>query len=315
MHYGAATPNDKRIYHKLRETEVFVSDGISKAITLSLQGTVISVKGARSNLHIENDERQLRMYIPREFSEQLLCYLKLLPEKLVPQLGIENQEATRVIGNILNASPVILDHLLDEHGIVKLPWSDPDPYSPSEEEVFENNAGPIDRVMSTVALDSEDPTTSSTPKRESRTAPLTPSPSLSTRSHTECSVDRGVYTPTTQLSTGFLRTPRTSVSSIPTIGRTEAPTEERISRSEYCGLLERVIDVAQRAEFPRREPLLSEAVLDPEAGPPIMLSDTVFGRRSDNRISHDVKIRAAGELYVCLIRNKPQQYCKRADHV
>ena len=70
------------------------------------------------------------------------------------------------------------------------------------------------------------------------------------------------------------------------------------SGHEYRALLDRVIRAASRAPFPRPGVPSPETGSDLDDATTILLSDTVFGRRSDGKVSHDVKIGAAGELFV-----------------
>ncbi|KAK4695759.1 hypothetical protein P7C71_g2041, partial [Lecanoromycetidae sp. Uapishka_2] len=296
VHYGATTPEEKSIYNKIRDAEVYESEGIRKTITLSLKATVVSVDGARSNLHIESDDKQFRLYVPKKLLDQQRCYLKQLPDRLASQLAIKDVAAIRVFGNILNSSHELIEDLLGDYGIVQLPWTDPDPHTVLSDDSLEENAEWTDGSMSRLTSQRGDRPLSSTLGQAFDGAQSTSSPSLSIRSRTESSNDRDVYTPT-RPNLDYLNTPRTSMSSTPTIGRTEVTRDERFSRDGYCALLDSVITAAQRAEFPVSEPVVSEVPSDLDGIPPIVLSEAVFGRRSDNQISHDVKIGAAGELY------------------
>lgn len=302
VHYGVATPEDKRIYQKIRDTYVYVSEGIYKTITLSIQETVVPVEGARSKLHVESDDKQFRIFVPKALSDQEHCYHKQLPDMLVSQLGILNPGAPRIFGSILNASPFIFDSLLDDHGIIGLPWTDPNPYTAPNVSSLEEDTEREDQAVSRLASERTYLPTSSTPSREPSFALRTPSSSPRSRSRADYSIERG--TPTRPFS-GYLNTPRTSVSSVPTLGRGEAIADERSNHSEYHALLDRVITAAQSAEFPKN-PGTSDIASDSEDMPPIVPSSTVFGRRSENQMSHDVKIGAAGELYVCLRGSYPE---------
>ena len=106
------------------------------------------------------------------------------------------------------------------------------------------------------------------------------------------------FTPqSSQTFTGFSDTPRSTLS--PFSERREVATPE-ISTSvhEYRTLLDRVIRAASRAQFPMPGVPSPEPASDSNDDTPVVLSDTVFGRRSDGKVSHDVKIGAGGELYV-----------------
>jgi hypothetical protein len=69
-------------------------------------------------------------------------------------------------------------------------------------------------------------------------------------------------------------------------------------------LLDRVITAASRAGLPppslfdRNGRLLPTASITGTNRQRTILSDAVFGNRSQNQVSHDMKIGAAGELFV-----------------
>lgn len=75
------------------------------------------------------------------------------------------------------------------------------------------------------------------------------------------------------------------------------------SRADYCKLLEHVISAAKnkRGGFPSKgtfdvQDLLSALPLKLTEDPPNF--DLTFGVRSENQLAHDIRVGAAGELYV-----------------
>lgn len=73
----------------------------------------------------------------------------------------------------------------------------------------------------------------------------------------------------------------------------EAPIQP-LPNAQYLALLNYVIAAAAAAALQTLGlPPLAE---QPE---PIELSDTTFGRLSENALARDIKVGAAGELYVC----------------
>ena len=79
------------------------------------------------------------------------------------------------------------------------------------------------------------------------------------------------------------------------------------SAHEYRVLPDRGIRVWSRAPSPRPGVPSPETDSDSDDEARVVLSNLVFERRSDYKASHDVKIGAAGELYVshaCLVCGK-----------
>lgn len=276
-----------------------MSESISKTITLSLPGTVVVADGARSKLHIESDDRQFRLFVPRQIQEQQHCYVKQLPDMLLSQLGIVNLTAARVFGTILNFHPNVLDGVLNDHGIISLPWTDPITYLAPSEESFEDIAKDTNQATSRLASEPSNLPAFSTTDAESSPAQLTPFSTPSARSRTGSSAERGFYSPT-RSSADYLSTPRTIMTSIPTIGRMEATPDDRFSRSAYTAMLDYVIIAAQGARFPLSVTTIADAILNQQNSTPIVPFNTAFGKRSDNQVAHDVRMGATGELYVGL---------------
>ena len=125
-----------------------------------------------------------------------------------------------------------------------------------------------------------------------------------------------VFTPqSSQTATGFSSTPRSNLSPYSKRRREDATPGISTRGREYRALLNHLIRAASRAPFPKPGVPSPEATPDSNDDTPLVLSDTVFGRRSDGKMNHDVKIGAVGELYV----NYPQSclllHSRKADLV
>ena len=292
------------MHRRLRDTEVFESERIVKTITFSLQGTEVSIDGASSKLHIEDDDTQYRIYVPHKGADRQLCYLKMLPDTLVSLLGITQlkQEAITVVGHVLNASADVLDGLLQVHGIIELPWSNPFPYiAPTEIPSAEG-------AMSPATLNGDLPSEFQSEHRNQGTTTPRAIPSLSAGPSMGSSTE---YSFGDLSTSSLLRTPRTSISSSFTYGWSEGLQDKALRRTEYSKLLGRIIAAAQKTNFPSYNSELPERTPDEEEIMPTGQLNDIFGRRSDNQLSHDKKIGAAGELYVCCKLNSitPSYQC------
>ena len=121
IHFGGFSPEDRSLYQKFLGTEVHESDGISKTVTIWINGVCSCVSGAKGKIHIAEIAGQLRLCVPKDPRDRELCYLVQLPEKLASYLGITDAAATKVFGDLLKASPVLVEDVLTDHGIVQIP--------------------------------------------------------------------------------------------------------------------------------------------------------------------------------------------------
>lgn len=78
-----------------------------------------------------------------------------------------------------------------------------------------------------------------------------------------------------------------------------ARTALTIQNTKYKALLDYVITSVSGGECRMRERMITELISSKDQNTtPVTLSDTPFGVRSENQIRHDIKLGAAGELYV-----------------
>ncbi len=283
-----------------------MSDTIVKTVTISLEGLdPVTIEGEKAKLHIEETNNHLKVYVPLERRDRELCFLTVLPVRLAAHLGIQEPEAVKVLGDLFKSSAAILYQLLDEHGIVRLLWPEPIQQSAPTHEVLESDEE--DMGQSRPRLTSRHPSISGkiTPERGRNTFQRTSNstPRLGSRTasaydgETESSYGRSSFTPATPSFTSSLNTHRSSLTPAPVSVRLEAAPIQTIPNAEYVALLNYVIAAAAAAAVQALGlPPLAE---QPEA---IELSDNSFGRRSDNQIAHDIKVGAAGELYVYSLR-------------
>lgn len=89
-------------------------------MTLTLGNICVSVEGAAGIVHIEEDDQQLRIYVPRKKRERKLCYCTELPEGLAAQLCLQGVAAVRVLGDVLTKSSSVLYELLEHHGVARV---------------------------------------------------------------------------------------------------------------------------------------------------------------------------------------------------
>lgn len=205
--------------------------------------------------------------------------------------------------------------MLGEHGIVRVPGIEPLPYAAPEEQSIaasiEDNdvttsqatwnqrrassATSAAQHLSRPILNQPCGSSATTPTYDTNTPRFRQSASPRTPDRTESSVSEGFLSPSGYSNSRSKVTSRSSVSPSPSPGR-DAPTLRRdTSDDEYCILLNDVINAAASANFPVSIPMGAATAAHAN---PRSLQENLFGRRSENQMCQDVKIGAAGELYV-----------------
>ena len=242
-------------------------------------------------MHIEESDGRLRLYVPRDGTERELCFLKGLPEGLATYLGINEIKAVKVLGDILKAtSAAVISKLLDDHGIDRLPWPDPVEHSGSSNE-----------PQASEDLIPERPShpRASTPVQRPRSPRPASTPRTSISSHIDSPYNSDAYLPASPSLLASTHTPRSSLSPALTPVQVDYARRPSISNDDYISLLSFVIAAAAKGgknrSITRRTHLVTAPTDIPE---PIEYSDALFGKRSENQMAHDIKIGAAGELYV-----------------
>ena len=237
------------MYRRFRDTDVYESNGISKTITLSLNGiNPVTVEGARASLHIDEDDSQRRLYVPKDERLQELCFINSLPKGLVNYLGIDDLAAIKVFGDVLKARPIVIDDLLVELSIIRLPWPDPGYHPAPSDQSFEDNAGNGANAALSLAPSQPRHSRSSTPGRGPSTPRPASSASSSFASRTDYSYERSIYTPATPSFTGSMTTLRSSLTPGPTAARAEMSSADAINNEKYIALLDYVIASANGGE-------------------------------------------------------------------
>jgi len=247
---------------------VYLSDDISSTIELVFSGKAIAKQRTQGRLHFQDDGHHIRLYVPRDAKLRERSYLKDVPERIVSHFKIKDQGAAKVFGDALKCSLLILDDVLKDHGIVRVPGAEP---VPQEDQ-------PIMSVESA----------GNTRRTEFETRATSPSSTIVGDTRTPASSNTGTLS-VRERSARDSRAPSPgSVRSYPT----EEIVQERVdyTNENYRVLLDHVIKCVQNGRDQFR--LSSEG----------FVPDNVFGVRSTNQLLHDMKIGAAGELYVRVYR-------------
>lgn len=123
MHFNGAKTREgnQTVFDLFRRATVFVSEGISKSISLSQNRQVFTSERSRANVHLEECDGQLKVYVPSVRRDRELCYLQQLPKRLLHFLSISNISAEAVLVKVLGSSSIdIVDAILEDAGIIEL---------------------------------------------------------------------------------------------------------------------------------------------------------------------------------------------------
>lgn len=279
-----------------------------------------------SKLHIEqNRAKELRIFVPSDEKLRFVCYWKLLPEKLMSEVFMPlfsysktDTNPARVLAAVLNApaNRQMLEDLLTEFGIRGLPdWC--------KDDMANLSANLTELKMASSSNDSDGSDDGSDDSSDDENGSQTSVNSLpaslslslsgaksaaSISSYSESissssSAFRSASTVSrliTQSSHAITQHPhRVSQSPIPA---ETAPETFLESQNEYIRLLGNLMDAARQKTIPIHgsSELSSANVIedhsDSDFSQPIMT--TAFGTRALNQLRHDMKIGAAGELFV-----------------
>lgn len=266
VHYqdSVASKHEDALYQRLRQADVHLSDCITSTTRILLNEITIASASIRSNLHLEDDGSRISLYVPRKPKDRELSYLLKVPERFVSYFEIKDREAVKVFGDVLKSSLSVLDYVLESHGIVRVPGIVAE--SLAEDEAYSPITSPSRESAITERV-TEEASSSDTEVEELVS---------SQTSITEVRSERA--------QASFVRAARRN--RVQVLAEDVSQAREDHATEKYRALLDHVIKSAQGTR--------SLADLPAEAFVP----DDVFGIRATNQLLHDMKIGAAGELYV-----------------
>jgi hypothetical protein len=314
VHYKShkVRDGDWSLYNTLLAADVYQSDGFSKTLVLCQGGRRITVESGKANLHIKEDKKHLTLYVPREGIARERCYLSQLPERLLGYLAISDTAAKSTLTAILTGSQSVLNDILEDSGIVQVSGLLPLRSTIQQEDELEYHTVETDIKTSSSARPQRATPPGRSPGSPARTPfrpTTTPSPNPFARgSTTSANSSNSTFTFTYDPPVGT-SSPAHPITPTPSPGPSSGPLVQETptvfdSTKEYRALLDRVITAASQAKFPSRSLFDPNGLLHAGHSNPGMsrqrtgLSKSIFGNRSQNRMSHETKVGAAGELFV-----------------
>jgi hypothetical protein len=255
---------------QLQQALVYESDGFKKTLVLQLNEFTATVNSDKGLVHIEDSSDVLRIYVPRNTKDRQQCYALHLPNALLRFLGLKNNDASLIFQLVFVYLENSLELLLDYNGIVHASVEDASEFQtlPSDDDDDDDVLG-ADEIEDTTAG-------SNTPPSSSASAPGIPRTFVT--HHRTSSPSPRPFIP---------RSPQFSL---------DRDAEPVPPTPQYVQVLNNVIRLARQATLPHA----SQVPTNAPNGDGNMVTGHPFGIRSDGQIAHDIKIGAAGELYVCL---------------
>ncbi|KAH6672240.1 hypothetical protein B0J14DRAFT_69385 [Halenospora varia] len=309
--------NPQSLYNQLLGASIRQSERISTKHTLHLASENIQVLAPEGYVHVAIEENGLKIFVPRNRKDREICYLTNLPGALVKVFGI-SKSAREIIGNVLKSSLFAMDHLLETEGIGRVFSITPPPRVLPEESEQEalltteeaTAASRNSRARSAPLLSSGrtraiSPVSGPEDREPALYAPGADVPDLhlgppseheeTSRPSTAMSDYRG-----TPASSGFRDpTPHFSPEPVPRFARSPTPEifqQENLTRnSAYRELLDHVIRIGGRTTLPHRDFIPQVGNGQVHQG---FDHEAAFGIRTQTQMAHDIKIGAAGELFV-----------------
>ncbi|KAL5334193.1 hypothetical protein BJX70DRAFT_378796 [Aspergillus crustosus] len=285
---------EQQFFEILKEIDVRETDGISSELHLHQDGQDIVVELSQSELHFQDSESGLIIYVPRNQQAQYLCFLDRIPRELLewimtePSTGIcepYNEKALNAISMVLQAEKKYIALTLDRAGIMSA--ETPDDTAVDD---FENTDSPLVMVSEAsrgIQHHVEDATvaaqTPSSPRSES-------SVTIAGEDYISASYARSSIAP--RLSSQPHSSPRV------TLGLEDLTAQDyglpNAVDAAYLTLLRTVVNIARTTSFPDPEAFNMAAALTAAAN----ARGVPFQLRGPDKLTRDKLIGAAGELFV-----------------
>jgi hypothetical protein len=275
---------------------VYESDGFTKDLRLSYGNLTVNAASDRGTFHLEDKNGVLNLFVPRDTAQREKCYLTQLPNKLQQYLQLMDNgpEASKAFLLVIQASIHVLDDILDENGIVQVLDNDLTAYEQAEES--SDSLGEEGRANIPTERSDNPSHEESVPEAQADIDNHTYIPSTSDEVQSVTSHSRS--------STPYIAVHRTEhVHRHTSLGIQDVPPAPPLAEPpQYVRVLEKVIQIAQRTNIPSKFAPQLGTFSATTAGLTSEEHTSAFGSRSQNQLAHDIKIGAAGELFVSLHR-------------
>ncbi|QSS52986.1 hypothetical protein I7I53_00094 [Histoplasma capsulatum var. duboisii H88] len=301
LHYNPEIEDNKvpNLRQQLQRAVVHESSGFKRILVLQLKEFTVTADCDNGLVHIEsNNNNMLRIYVPRDPNDRKQCYLSHLPNTLARFLGLKDREARLTFQLVFLSPGSSIESQLDCNGIAAAPVED----LPSVGSDASDDSEPLALSGDTASEDGEvedTPVRVHTPPSSSETA-LEVSSILGSENFELGHRSRqpsyqvetaGAFVTSRQASARSSRPFTVPVSplALPDDGPEPVPPV-----TQFAQLLCSVIRLGRQATLPEA----SQVPANASNGDRNTTTRWPFGVRSENQLAHDIKIGAAGELYV-----------------
>ncbi|KAH9904955.1 hypothetical protein F4778DRAFT_52817 [Xylariomycetidae sp. FL2044] len=310
VHYKS--PRDDDSLQKLLEnTVMFETNGISSELHLLQDNKNLKANVSRSELHIEELEDALEIYVPRDVKGRNVCFHSKLPLRLAewlmdrkPSEPPVDSSLVNILQSVINADPVAISDILENNGISTDGLVQEELTETASSEALRRTASPSLIVRPSTPQTSSQISTPTTPRTSYSVAgPVTPSSFSLSRSIPSQSLFGRPSTPSvTRSPSPAPWTPPANTQGHAPFGRrspqgTPNP-QAHLGALPYTELLTKVVDFARRATIPTWGAFDLSSLLDalPD-GEDAEMTTTRLGLRTAGQLERDKMVGAAGELY------------------
>lgn len=333
------------LYEQLRTMRVVEVERISSVLKIFQNKQSFEVPVATANEHIKDSTGELTIYVPKERRAQELCFGSVLPRKFAAWLmrtskspvdGLIEMDIVKVLTAVFASERFVLDDVLDDQGILTVPFDNRDEEDNSDEaeehqtedqgEGHQEEEGQEPRLSGS-RLETDDTSPEQlTPDRSSINAgtppyagsfgispegslPETSVETISQRSQMSYQPHSGGVHRSSQsdlfpVSPQPLHHTSEQAPSNPLSAITSPPEQQSSEDARYRSILDRVVEKARNASFPSRGSFDMTHMRNALPGGDMNSYQSFDGLdimgtfRSTNQLERDKKVGAAGELYV-----------------
>ena len=277
------------LYTRLLASSILKAEGISTQYSIQQENGHLIRPTAHDTgfVHIQEEDNTWQIFVPINRRNREICYRRELPDVLTKLFKIA-PSARENISNILNASISVIDNLLEQAGIARVPGLEPPSRRVVEDEqeiLFDDDNVALRNPRESIEIET---IVSQASHLSLATSGVT---GISTR------VSERTDTPSSSiLREASLRASIPPFNLPPRSPSPELPGGNQfLADNAYLELLENVVRIAGQVALPHRDILPGRGNGDFHQG---FDHVAAFGVRSQGQMNHDVKIGAAGELFV-----------------
>lgn len=281
-----------KVFRQLQTANIYESEGFQRTLVLQYGDIEATAQSGNGLVHIEVQDDALKIFIPKDPLDQERCYCTELPKALSSHLGIRDEKALQTFRTVFTTSEKILEIVLNDDGVI--PFSHPDSREAELESQFSDGSDSDIISISSHTLSEEDSDEESTSvSQDADSSPL----NHENRNIAPGSIGSDVSSQNAR-STHRAHEPQRAVPRhvvSPSPDHIDPDLGITFGQTQYVEALTNITDQARAANFCGT--LQTPANTHRNNWNNMFRYD--FSIESPNRLDRDIKVGAAGELYVC----------------